>query len=407
MKKPLAWAVTLATVAACAFGAALPAAAADDTTTTTAAASNAFGLDTSSLDPRQKELVDKILGSLPADYQERVQAAVAEFGAGDTQWADIRDNAINPGEHQCQNTALSAYASNLLKGVDPLILTVFNIMGVWDIAAFDAMLRDGDPRSDSFGVHGEYTNELTHEGRDLKKFWDIDSDGIRITPMHSFEVLNSPERMAHVFQTWVPIGTEEGKLPEARWIIELIHSVPAFQDGANPIFTFNALAYSEKSDPHPAGISDHIVVGDGILQGMETVGLGDTAPRAILAHEFSHHVQYQDNLFDNTTLTGPEATRRTELMADAFGTYFLTHSRGEALNAKRLLDSEKSYYAVGDCRFKSSGHHGTPNQRLAASTWGASVADDAADQGHILPSMQLDELFEAKLADFVKPDATD
>ncbi|MEU6019112.1 hypothetical protein ABZ826_35360 [Streptomyces sp. NPDC047515] len=131
-----------------------------------------------------------------------------------------------------------------------------------------------------------------------------------------------------------------------------------------------------------------------------------TAAEFGIAHEFSHHVQYEDNLFDNTTLTGPEATRRTELMADAFGTYFLTHSRGEALNTKRVLDSEKSFYEVGDCYFKSSGHHGTPNQRLAASSWGASVANNAANQGHILPSLKLDELFEAKLPDIVKPDAT-
>ena len=35
--------------------------------------------------------------------------------------------------------------------------------------------------------------------------------------------------------------------------------------------------------------------------------------------EFGHHVQFEDGLF-NSPLTGAEATRRTELMADAFGT---------------------------------------------------------------------------------------
>ncbi|MFG2913101.1 hypothetical protein ACGF0D_09445 [Kitasatospora sp. NPDC048298] len=54
---------------------------------------------------------------------------------------------------------------------------------------------------------------------------------------------------------------------------------------------------------------------------MKAVGFGDTAPRAILAHEFGYQVHYADGLFDNTKLTGPEATRRTELMTDAFGTY--------------------------------------------------------------------------------------
>ncbi|MFD5437635.1 hypothetical protein ACFWJ4_36470 [Kitasatospora sp. NPDC127067] len=51
--------------------------------------------------------------------------------------------------------------------------------------------------------------------------------------------------------------------------------------------------------------------------------------------------------FSGITLTGPKAGRRIGLMADAFGTYFLTHSRGEVLNAKRMLGSEKSYYQGG------------------------------------------------------------
>ncbi|MGC4940496.1 hypothetical protein [Kribbella sp. DT2] len=37
-----------------------------------------------------------------------------------------------------------------------------------------------------------------------------------------------------------------------------------------------------------------------------------------------HHIQYEDGLFDST-LPAPEATRRTELMADSFSAYFLTH----------------------------------------------------------------------------------
>ena len=80
------------------------------------------------------------------------------------------------------------------------------------------------------------------------------------------------------------------------------------------------------------------------------MGVGDVGPRAVLGHEFGHHVQYEDNLFDSP-LTGPEATRRTELMADAFGTYFATHSRGLALNTKRVLQAEQTFYKVGDCAF--------------------------------------------------------
>lgn len=406
MKKTLAWAVTLVTAATCTLGAALPAAAADGTAGLTVAASYSSTIDTSSLDPKTKALVDEILAKLPADWQARRQAADAKYGIGDTQWADIRNSVIAPGDYQCQSTELSEYSSDLLAGAnDSLLIFIMSLLGVFDLPTYDALLFGSDSPSNTYGVNGEYTNELTSEAKDLKQFWDIYSDDIQLMPMHGADVFSSPERLARTLSVLYG-GTTESNLDTALAYIVLVNSEPVLKGGANPIFTFNAFAYTEKGEPQPLGVSDRIVVGDGILEGMKAVGLGDTAPRAILAHEFSHHVQYEDNLFDNSNLTGPEATRRTELMADAFGTYFLTHSRGEALNTQSVLNSEKSYYEVGDCSFSSDGHHGTPNQRLTASTWGASIANQAADQGHILPSMKLDELFEAKLPDIVKPDTT-
>ena len=57
-------------------------------------------------------------------------------------------------------------------------------------------------------------------------------------------------------------------------------------------------------------------------------------------------------------------------MADAFGSYFATHARGLALNAKRVLQAEQTSFEVGDCQFADPGHHGTPLQRLRSATWG-------------------------------------
>ncbi|MFJ9448526.1 hypothetical protein ACIRRH_43040 [Kitasatospora sp. NPDC101235] len=409
MKKTLAWAVTLVTAATCTLGTTLPAVAAGSDTTATAvsAASFSSAIDTSSLDPQTKALVDQILAKLPAGWQQHRLAAAAKYGINEGQWADILASTIDPGSYQCQSTDLTAYANTMFKDVkNPVVLLILQLMGAFDAPTYDALMFGSESKSNTFGVNGEYTNELTSEMKDLKRFWDIKSDDIQLMPMHGADVFSSPERLARVLP--VMLGgdyTTEQYVTLAKLIIQLVGSDPALQGGNHPYFTFNAFAYSEEGDPHPAGISDRIIMGDGILQAMKAIGLGDTAPRAILAHEFGHQVQYEDNLFANTTLTGPEATRRTELMADAFGTYFLTHSRGEALNTKRLLGSSKSFYEVGDCGFTNEGHHGTPNQRLASSTWGASVANDAANQGHILPSLKLDGLFEAKLPDIVKPDA--
>ncbi|MGW3495912.1 hypothetical protein [Streptomyces sp. NPDC001020] len=405
MKKTLSAAASLAIAASCALGMALPAHAADaPRTATVASQSLQSAIDTSNLDPQTKALVDRILAKLPADWESRVSAARAKYGLGESQWSEIRDSAINPGDYQCQQTELTTYANSLLDGVeDPFTIFILALFGGFDFPTYDALVFGKESASNTFGVKGEYTQTLTSEMKNLKRFWDIDSAGIQLVPMHGADVYSSPERLARTLSVLYG-GTPEDNADLAELFIELVDSEPALQGGANPIFSFNAFAYSDRDDPEPLGVSDRIIMGDGILQGMTAVGLGDVAPRAIEGHEFGHHVQYQKNLFESD-LTGPEATRRTELMADAFGTYYLTHARGEALNAARLLKSEKSFYQVGDCSFSSSGHHGTPNQRLASSTWAAGVANDAANQGHILPSLKFDELFEAKLPDLVKPDA--
>ncbi|MFJ2716467.1 hypothetical protein ACIQMV_19945 [Streptomyces sp. NPDC091412] len=405
MKKALSVAASMAIAATCAFGMALPAHAADTTgTTTVASRSLQSAVDTSAMTPQTKALADRILAELPADWESRVNAARAKYGLNESQWSEIRDGAINPGDYQCQRTELTTYANTLLDGVeDPFTLLILQLFGGFDFPTYDALIFGSESKANTFGVNGEYTQKLTAEMKNLKRFWDIDSAGIELIPMHGADVFSSPDRLARTLAVLYG-GTPEDNLDLAELFIELVDSEPVLQGGANPIFTFNAFAYSEVDDPDPLGVSDRIIMGDGIIQGMTEVGLGDVAPRAILGHEFGHHVQYQSNLFESD-LAGPEATRRTELMADAFGTYYLTHARGEALNAARLLKSEKSFYQVGDCSFTSSGHHGTPNQRLASSSWAAGVANDAPNQGHILPSLKLDELFEAKLPDLVKPDA--
>ncbi|GGJ60373.1 hypothetical protein [Streptomyces brasiliensis] len=407
MKKTLSLAAaTVALAAACGLCIAMPAQAADTTALDTTVASRLLqsNFSTSDLDPQHQAIVDRILAQLPADWETRLDAARAKYGLNESQWPEIRDSAINPGDYQCQPTDLSRYANSLLADVqDPITVLILSLFGGFDLPTYDALIFGKESSSNTFGAQGEYTQQLNSEMKNLRRFWDIDSAGIELVPMHGADVFSDRDRMSRTLAVLYG-GTPEDNLGLADLFIELVDSEPSLKGGANPIFTFNAFAYSEKGDPQPLGISDRIIMGDGILQGMTAVNLGDVAPRGILGHEFSHHVQYQKNLFDSP-LTGPEATRRTELMADAFGTYYLTHSRGEALNAARVLKSEKSFYEVGDCSFSSSGHHGTPNQRLNSSTWAAGVANEEPNQGHILPALTLDQMFEAKLPDLVKPDA--
>jgi hypothetical protein len=177
-----------------------------------------------------------------------------------------------------------------------------------------------------------------------------------------------------------------------------------FQHGRHPGFTFNAFAIGGLEVPGVGTVPPEIVMGDGVLAGMQAVGLGDVAPQAILAHEYGHHVQFQRDLF-NSDLTGPEASRRTELMADAFAAYYLTHPRGATMQWKRVQQFVQVFGQLGDCGFAGDSHHGTPNQRLHSAEWGYGVANDAQKQGHVLPTLTFAAEFEQQLPILVAPDA--
>ncbi|WP_242107383.1 hypothetical protein [Luteimonas aquatica] len=332
----------------------------------------------------------------------------ARLGIPESPWSNIARKAIDPDDYSCQDTDLSLWVDGLdISDLRSALLGIAGELGgnfanaVLDFPQYDALLFGEESRDNRFGRNGEYTQVLNAEMRDLKRFWNIDSAGIQLLPFHGADVFGSVDRLQRLIEALYGVDASVAR-PAAEIVYEQIHAYPSLQGGDHPLFTFNAFAFTPPTGLEALG--DRIIMGDGILQGMEAVGLGAVAPRAILGHEFGHHVQYDNDLFESD-LAGAEATRRTELMADAFSTYFLTHKRGATLNAKRLLPSLQSFYQIGDCNFSSSGHHGTPNQRLNSSVWGSDLAASAQKKGHILPSLTVAELFERELPILVRPDA--
>ena len=312
------------------------------------------------------------------------------------------DHAINPGEYQCADTDLNAYVDSLINGFsDSEWNFLIRHTEMLDLPTYDALLHGStsDPR---YALRADYRQSLTKTFRDVKGFWDIQSGDIQLHAMHG-NMMQDADRVARVYREVYGLNPAAAAA-RAQAVANAVST--GFDGGNNALFTLNAFAFTAEGDPDPlmAGVPDKLIFGDGILDALQYMGIGDIGPRAVMGHEFGHHVQYEDNLFDSP-LTGAEATRRTELMADAFGTYFATHARGLALNAKRVLQVEKSFYEVGDCAFADPGHHGTPNQRLRASTWAAGVADAARPQGKILPSLTFASLFDHALPEIVAPDA--
>jgi hypothetical protein len=342
--------------------------------------------------------------SAPSGWQARLAAVTRKLGVNRSPARVALNRALHPADYACARTDLDRYMASLTKGMTPDDLDFLLTGGAMDIVTVDAILfgSDADPR---YALRSENRTQLTHTFRDAKRFWDISSSDMQLHAMHG-SMLTDQSRVARVLMRG--FGFDRGFAAEyAEFVTRVVATTPVFRHGNNPLFTLNAFAFTPAGkDPKVvAGVHDKLIFGDGLLDAFAALGMTDVAPRAILGHEFGHQVQFKDNLYDSP-LTGAEATRRTELMADAMGTYFLTHSRGLSLNTQRVLEGEKTLYDVGDCSFDDPNHHGTPNQRLRASTWGARLAMSAQKQGHILPSLRVARLFDNALPAIVAPDAS-
>ena len=223
--------------------------------------------------------------------------------------------------------------------------------------------------------------------------------------MHG-DVLLDADRIAATLTAMVEFGVIDPMTPaeialEAQTVADFMQTQGDFSN--NPLWTLNAYAFTGEgeSDPELAALPDKIVFGDGVLVAYDDLGLGDVGPRVIMAHEFAHHVQFELGVFESGPTDPAEATRRTELMADAMAAYFGVHKKGLALNKKRVIDALLSFYTVGDCQFASPGHHGTPLQRQRAAAWGADLAAAARPQSDVLPAATFVDLFDAALPDII------
>lgn len=345
---------------------------------------------------------------LPALDRGRIKLP-ASARMSDQYLADVVADAINPGDYVCSSaTPIRSWLSGEIARADQDNLDLLLDDLVADlIPTYEALFFQTEDTPQYFGYNGEFTKVMQKTDRDVKRFWDISSDDIQLLAMHG-TVLQDVERVAATYQVafqiapGVPVPRDLA-VALATEVRAAVLADPALSGGNHPIFTFNAFAISA-----PGLIPDKIVMGDGILEGFASLGFGDVAPQAVFAHEFAHHIQYERNYFNDRVpgaTTQAELTRYTELMADAMAAYYLTHKRGGTMNRKRVEQFLQVYFQIGDCSFSNSGHHGTPNQRLAAARFGFEVANQAQKQGHILTSEQFHALFVAQYPTIVAPDA--
>jgi hypothetical protein len=346
------------------------------------------------LSPAMQQRLEALYAKIPADARAKVSGKAKVQLQFHPEYRDIIRKTLKLEESTCNdNTASSQWLDQQLADWNSTIINYVVTTAMLDLPTYDALIFENSSANQRFGSSGQYTQRLTKAFKDLKRFWNIDSENIVLAAMHG-TMLTDRTRILRTYKAGFGLDDASANY-YADFVLAIVDAYPQLRGGDHPIFTFNAFAQSSFSFPPYGVIPDKIIMGDGILDAFAAIGYADVAPQAILAHEFGHHIQFDLNLFGDEA--GPEATRRTELMADAYSAYYLSHARGASMQWKRVQLFLNVFFNIGDCSFTSDGHHGTPTQRMAAAKWGYEVANEAQKQGHILTAQEFTRMFEAQL----------
>ncbi len=391
----------------------------EDASTTTQSeqnVSNAEALKTTNSNNNFQSLFERKEYTIPTNFKQSLRQSsksenlqlpssetVSDFVINKDQeyWSDYIKSVINPDEFSCDETDGDSLTAYLDASSEAWTLREFIIIFFYgNYPLYDAVFFKDPNEKQVFGSEGQFTNDIYRTFKDLKRFWDINSKSIGIVSMKG-NTFADVDRMLQIEALANPGFDEEIERQRFTNLAEFMMG-ETFNNYKHPILSLNAFALST-DDPT---VGKRIVMGDGILDSYEYIGYGDVAPHAILAHEFAHQIQFENNYFEENVSEEdePAATRRTELMADAYATYYLTHKRGATMNWKRVQQFLNIFFIIGDCGFDNSGHHGTHQQRLAAAKFGYEIAKSEQKKGHIMPAHDFYQLFENALDSIINCD---
>lgn len=260
-----------------------------------------------------------------------------------------------------------------------------------DYATMNFYYTITDDSKQYFGSKGQYTNYVVNRTRSLEKFWDMPNEVV-VRGQHN-NTLDNKDKIIQILTFWYgfPQFLAENY---ADYFVDYVNPTSTFLI-ETPLLSFDGFAIALGG---LLGQGDLIVIGDGLVELMSETGVEDKIVwSGILAHEWAHQIQ-----FNNPTWY-PEGTitRTTELEADFFASYYMTHKRGATYNWKRVQDFLDLFFNIGDCYFDDPGHHGTPSQRMEASKLGYELAKGAHKKGHILTMDEVHEAFLISLDDIV------
>lgn len=301
----------------------------------------------------------------------------------------------------CTTPPLRLWLNNefLIWSKDPTLIAASPELRMSDLPNYYSLHFENSPENQYFGVNGEHTSQINKVFNDLKSFWNIRSNNIITVAAHG-SMLQDRSKVIKMYKLVYAYSDDKAN-KYADSIAILLKIYPQFLNGDHPAFSFNQFAIPDTTIANVGQVRAKIIIADGLLKGMEALGYKDTAPQAILAHEFAHHLQYDLGILRTGMKLTPKTSRRIELMADAYAAYFLSHARGAAMPLDNLKQVAEVFFNTGDCDFAVESHHGTPTQRKAATEWGYNLAINAQKKDYILPTKEFSRLFDTEYNEII------
>ncbi len=318
---------------------------------------------------------------------------------------------VKPKFDAVEGTACNTSSLNLVTNAEYNIL-VDSIIKIWDRQTYNPInLVYNDYftinnyaaqlgiNADYFGKDGEYTNYVKQEKSSLEKFWQM-PDLIYLRGQHS-ATLENLDVIRYMYTYYSDYGLiaddqildEDDEIFQQSATIDEIVAIAKYFNTHSDEIPENSVYASDAF----ATRNGTIVLGDGIIDLLVKTGLEDKIViSSILSHEWAHQIQFTNinnwqypiEAFPPTP--DPESgediaanTRMTELEADFFTGFYLTHKRGGTYNWKRVEEVLSTFYGIGDCSFGSNGHHGTPTQRLKSAKAGYEYAKSLQQKGFL------------------------
>lgn len=316
--------------------------------------------------------------NLPPTLQEHARDLVIRNGVAPSECGYTEFTVV-------QDEYLGLLANDLFAlFVDPV--TVNDVFNTYlTLSQYSALIDSSEPY---FGEKGEYTKFMARRTRELERFWNM--PGLVVVKGQHSEALNNREKLADVYELiGTNISTREEAYAAADFIL-LVNSLST-QIPESPFFSVDGFTLS-----HPF-FGEQIVIGDGLVAMIAETGIStEIVYTGILAHEWAHQVQFKnyDSWYPNGAAEDAAAdTRHTELEADFFASYYMTHKKGATYNWKRVEEFLNLYFQIGDCGFDNPSHHGTPSQRLNAAYLGYQVAQAEQKKGQQLSDEELHVIF--------------